>query len=475
MKGSAFPVMRKRVKRLLIPLVRHIAPKHVDLPQSLWRLTCDPNGALLLDGVGLDSLLDHWGSPLYVVDATRLITNAAAFGTAPLGSTLGCEVYCSYKTNPVPGVLRLLHKRSMGAEVVSPYELWLALRLAVPPGSIVYNGPAKSSESLVAAISHEIGLINLNSRTEIAVLCDIARSMAKRPRVGIRVNVTGGWEGQFGESISNGAALRAFEEALATPDLDLVALHAHLGHEIATRDQLDTFLDGLLSFTDTLRRRLRLDLEILDLGGSLACPTVVRHSLRASRMSTTFGCDLLARDPTNVLTIEAYVARIVERVGHHYSQAGQPPPRIFLEPGRALTGNAQMLLCRVVQLRDPDDSGLVWAVLDAGINVADAVRGEYHQLFPLAPRSGASPRIYRLTGPTCSPGDVLYNAWKLPELERGDGLAIMDAGAYFVPYSTSFSYPQPAIVLISPEEGAQLIRRPERFEDIVSRDGSFAT
>ena len=137
-------------------------------PLLTWRLTRNASGALELDGIELRGLLERHGSPLYVVDAAKLVSNAARFMARPAGASRSCEVYYSYKTNPVPGVLTVLHEHGVGAEVVSPYELWLALRMGVDPRSIVYNGPAKAPHSLALALDRGVGLINSDHRSEIA-------------------------------------------------------------------------------------------------------------------------------------------------------------------------------------------------------------------------------------------------------------------------------------------------------------------
>ena len=136
--------------------------------------------------------------------------------------------------------------------------------------------------------------------------------------------------------------------------------------------------------------------------------------------------------------------------------------------GRAMTGNTQVLIASVLSLKagEPKPG---WAILDAGINLAECARTEFHQIFPATRMHEIRTHRYRLAGPICSPGDVLSWSACLPELAVGDALAIMDAGAYFVPFSTSFSFPQPAVVML---EGAKvrLLRRAERFEDIVALD-----
>jgi diaminopimelate decarboxylase len=121
----------------------------------------------------------------------------------------------------------------------------------------------------------------------------------------------------------------------------------------------------------------------------------------------------------------------------------------------------------VVETKRSD--GKTYAILDAGINLAESARNEYHQLFPVNRFGEPRTETYTVVGPICTPGDTLYPAIRLPELRVGDSVAIMDAGAYFVPFSTSFSFPRPAVVMI--EDGnVRLLRRAERFEDLIEYD-----
>ena len=463
---------RNVAKRALGGAVRRWTAKRHDLPLDLWRLTRDRDGALTLDGIALRDLLDRFGSPLHVVDATRLAANIARFTARPPGASHGCEVFYSYKTNPVPELLRALGGSGVGADVASAYELWLALRLGVEPARIVYNGPEKSEESLRLAMSRGVGLVNVNATSEISKIAAVARSVGTKPAIGIRVVVPGSIGGQFGERIDNGAALAAFEEALRHPELRVVGIHSHVNGEIASTATLDAFLSDLLRFTDVLHERLGLDLEILDVGGNLACPTVSPVSSRDRQLAVSFGREPIPREPATVLDIDAYVSRLVGRVDEHFAVRKRRAPRIFVEPGRAMTGNAQMLLCRVAALRERDDSGITLAVLDAGLNVAEPLRNEIHQLFTLASKPNAPERLYRLMGPSCTLADQMVAAWRLPELAVGDGIAIMDSGAYFVPFATCFSRPRPAIVRVS-RGSVELLRRAETFDDLAALgDGS---
>ncbi|RKH07015.1 pyridoxal-dependent decarboxylase [Corallococcus praedator] len=459
---------KRQLKQTLGPVVQRVmAPARAFLPPETWSLESRPGQGLLLEGVSLTDLVKEHGSPLHVVHLAALHRNAAAFQAVPPGAAGGCEVYYSYKTNPVPGVLSALHAQGVGAEVISAYELWLALKLGVAPERIVYNGPVKSDASIRESITRGIGLLAANHVEELDVFARHAQELRKRPRVAVRVTTAQGWTSQFGTPIAGGMALAAYRKALAAGTLDVVGLHAHRGELIRTEAELEGFVGAVLDFADELHRELGLDLEVLDLGGSLCTPTVEHIENKDWRLNLTFQRDLPAPDFAAALSIERYVAKVVSQVEAHYAKRGRARPRIFLEPGRAMTGNTQLLLGRVHALKDGGER--TWAVLDMGINHAECVRNEYHQLFHVERPDAPAHRAYTVVGPICTPGDTLYHAVRLPELRVGDTLAIMDAGAYFVPFGTSFSFPQPAIVGV---EGGKVrvLRRAEQNEDLITFD-----
>jgi diaminopimelate decarboxylase len=141
---------------------------------------------------------------------------------------------------------------------------------------------------------------------------------------------------------------------------------------------------------------------------------------------------------------------------------------VILEPGRSLTGATQLLLATVRDVKT--DGALAHAVLDAGINVAASAANEFHQLFSATAPTAEPTTSYRIVGPICTPADVLYNNWRLPPLEPGHVLAIMDTGAYFIPFSTSFSFPRPPVVI---QDGldVRVARKRETFDDMTALDG----
>jgi diaminopimelate decarboxylase len=309
--------------------------------------------------------------------------------------------------------------------------------------------------------------LNINHAEEVQRVVAVARELGRRPRVGLRITTGQGWTAQFGTPVHGGAAMRAYAEALSSDALDVVGIHAHFGGMIHDRGTLLGGVNAVLDFVAELEARQNLSLEILNFGGSLATPTVGHIDARDQRFNQTFHRELPEPDAAHSLSIEDYVTTLMDAVRARYAQRNKPMPRVFLEPGRSMTGNAQMLVASVLSTKQVADAH--YLILDAGINIAESMRGEYHKMFPVRGASLPASETWTVVGPICSPADTLRYAWRAPPLAEGDAVVMMDAGAYFVPFSTSFSYPRPAIVML--DGGVDtLIRRAENFEDLIAYD-----
>jgi diaminopimelate decarboxylase len=442
-------------------------PTRADLPHSLWGIDVGPDGTLHRDGVRLVDLVERFGSPLHVVSGAAL-QHRADEALAPFRHGRGADVFYSYKTNPVPGVLARLHANGVGAEVISAFELWLALRLGVPADRIIYNGPAKSPESLRVAVEHGVRMINVNSMGEIATIAGIAAVVGRPARIGIRISLPYMWGGQFGLAGESARTIDAVESAIASPHVHLLGIHFHCGFPLRSADDMSAHVNRALDFCGTVRDATGWFPDHVDLGGSLTTATVEHIPRVQYRLNRALKSDLLPPDTTTCLSVGQAAGLAHQIVAERCAALGANMPELVLEPGRGLTGDTQMLLTTVVDVKDDRDP--VHAVLDAGMNIAEPTKDEYHQLFSVTAPQSEAVTSYRLVGPICTPADVLYTNWRLPELQPGHVLAIMDTGAYYVPFSTSFSFPRPGVVV---QDGADVsvMRRPESFEDIVSLDG----
>ena len=214
----------------------------------------------------------------------------------------GCEVFYSYKTNPVPAVLERLHAAGVGAEVISAFELWLALNLGVAPERIIYNGPAKSTDSIRTAVERGVLLINANSVDEAERIAAVAADVGRAVALGIRMSLPGMWGGQFG--ISNVDVLcDLIERSIADDRVDLCGVHVHRGVTIRTEDELIAHVNQTLDFLDIVLERTGWYPSLLDLGGSLACATVAGFDPRQFRLNRFLGSDLTPPDPTDTIDL----------------------------------------------------------------------------------------------------------------------------------------------------------------------------
>ena len=445
--------------------------RHGRLSEALWGCDVSPDGKLLVGGVEVENLVRTYGSPLHVVDVERLhgtYSNfLAAFATPHADVLLGT----SYKSNPVPFVLGKLHEWGSRAEVISHFELWLALELGMPGERIIFNGPGKSRESLELAVERGVGIINLDSIEEFEELEQVCASLGRRQRIGFRVTTSVGWQSQFGLPIANGAAFRAFERAAASDFLDPIGIHLHLGTGLSS---VDTYVHGIsdvIALAKRVRDELRVIVSVLDLGGGFGVPTTRGMDEWDGRLQH-LGFPIRTAEPATTPTPADYAERIMPMIEAYLESVECDVRELVFEPGRAITASAQMLLLSVLRTKSRDRATKD-VILDGGRNLCAPLSWEFHEILP-ASRMNEDPREpHNLYGPLCHPHDIVALHKPMPLLRQGDVVAVMDAGAYFVPNQTVFSNPRPGVVAV--EGGsARIVRSPEAFADIVARDFEVA-
>jgi diaminopimelate decarboxylase len=318
------------------------------------------------------------------------------------------------------------------------------------------------------AVSRGIHIINVDNLAEPEIIQRLAERHGRTQRVGVRVITSVGWSSQFGLSIRHGIARVAFERIRTLDRLVPVGLHIHLGTGIRSIGIYLQAVREMLAFAEELRRDLGIAINFLDLGGGFGVPTV--------RPFSRWDMRLMANDhaPTvmelgKAAPLEEYARGIAGILDTLHGPGGSEKRTLFYEPGRAITSSAQSLLVRVLAVKGGGPRGSSNVILDGGKNIAMPMGYEYHEIFAAGKLREPASHVYNLFGPLCHPADVLSRMKTLPRLEPRDILAIMDAGAYFIPNQMNFSNPRPAAVMV--EHGtAWIIRDRELFEDIVALD-----
>jgi diaminopimelate decarboxylase len=437
------------------------------LSEKLWDCHIGPSGEMTVGGIAVTALAKEFGTPLHVIHTDCLRRNYNDFLRAFAGTTARVSLGTSYKTNPVPFVLETLHECGSLAEVISHFELWLALELGIPGSRIVFNGPGKTHESLELAVENGVRLINVDSHEELEELEAICARRGHRQSIGLRLTTSVGWESQFGFAIESGSAMRGFAAAASSGHLDPVGIHLHLGTGISTTRTYVQGVSECLALGREVKRALGVSLSKMDFGGGFGVSTTLPRG-RWARILEEMGSPVEVPLPGSKPAPSDYARELVPMINAYFADVAAPDPEVVFEPGRAITASAQTLLLTVLRVkrqdrRTPD------VILDGGRNLTMPLAWEFHEVHPANRMLEDALTSQNLYGPLCHPHDVIALNKSLPRLERGDVVAVMDAGAYFIPNQTNFSNPRPGIVAV--ENGsARLVRTPESFADIVRLD-----
>lgn len=423
------------------------------------------SGNLRCEGMGMEEVAARFGTPTYVYSRATLEGHydriAGAFAEVkPL-------ICYSVKSCPNVSVCGVLSARGSGMDVVSGGELARALASGCPSSRVVYAGVGKTDGEIVEALrapGGPIGHFNIESEEEAEVVAGLARREGKRASGLLRINpdvdpkthvytTTGKKETKFGVDLER--ALAFFERFGRDPWLRLEGLHLHIGSPVYETGPYIAAVEKALGLMDTLAGRgFRVD--VLDLGGG-------------------FGADYETdRSPPATEYARAIVPLLRERVAKGL--------RVILEPGRTISANAGVLLTRVLYVKEGGTKKFV--ICDAGMQtlLRPALYGSFHFIWPVRPAAGMVParRAERMemaglvrcdvVGPICESGDFLAKDREIPEVRRGDLLAVFTAGAYGMAMASHYnSHGLPAEVLVEGSE-ARLVRRREGYEDLLAAE-----
>ena len=433
---------------------------------ELWGASVNSNGNLELDGVDIPALVAEYGSPLMAVSRSKLRRDAAALIADVDATSPGALVAFSYKTNCIPGVLRELHSSSFAAEVISPYELWLAERLGMSGDRIIVNGVNKDFAYLREAV--RVGAcINIDDRSEIQHIEKAAGDLGRRARVSLRLSVD---NSHFGLDISAGEAYEAASAVLKGREhLEFSGLHFH---SMADNDDPQLHIACMktaLRFAMRIRRRLGLTTRTLNIGGGYTVPTMKVMSRLEYARQRLLGIPCRPPDPRAGMPFRKYLEEVANALRAWCAKHALPLPRLILEPGRIVTSQSHVMLTSVHSIKH-ERSGHDIAMTDAGkILTSYPCDYEYHQMFVANRMHDINDASYILMGRLCTSADWLARHRCLPRLQQGDAIAIMDAGAYFTSYSSNFSFPRPQIVMLDGGD-VRTLRKRETFEHLTAMD-----
>jgi len=399
------------------------------------------NDVLHAENVALTQIAENFGSPCYVYSKSAL---SQAFERFSAGFKDANHLVCfAVKSNPSLAILNLFAKLGAGFDIVSGGELARVIAAGGDPKKVVFSGVGKTADEMRAALEAGIFCFNVESASELIRLNNVATYMGKIAPVSLRVNpnVDAKTHPYISTGLKNNKFGVAYEDALdiylQASEMSNIAIHGvdcHIGSQIT---ELSPFLDAfdrVLALVDALAEN-NIQIQHIDLGG---------------------GIGICYSDETPP-EFTAYAKAMREKLGNR-------DVKLVFEPGRALVGNAGVLLTKVEYLKQTETKN--FAIVDAAMNdlMRPALYDAYHDIKAVKPRTEASV-IYEIVGPVCESGDFLGHDRALA-LQEGDLLAIMSAGAYGMSMSSNYNTrPRAAEVMVDNDQ-CHLIRKREQIADL---------
>ena len=394
------------------------------------------NGCLVVGGTPLPQLAARVGrTPFYAYDRARILARIDKLRRA-----LPAQVALHYamKANPMPAVVAFLAARVDGIDVASGGELRVALDAGADPAHISFAGPGKSEAELAQAVAARI-VVNVESFREVDALTGIARSLALRPRVAVRVNPDfdlkssgmkmGGGPKPFGVDAEE---VPAVLERIAHAEFDFEGFHIYAGSQNLHADAICETQRQCYALAVRLQKHAPRPIRRLNIGGGFGIPYFPGDK------------------PLDIDTIGDNLRDLVLA-----AQSDLPEAKIVIELGRYLVGEAGVYVCRVVDRKM--SRGQVFLVTDGGLHHHLAASGNFGQVirrnFPVAigNRLGDNRHeVASVVGPLCTPLDLLADRMELAPAEPGDLVVVFQSGAYGATASPQafLSHPPPLEVLV---------------------------
>jgi diaminopimelate decarboxylase len=395
------------------------------------------NNELFAENIAVQDIIYKYGSPCYIYSRATLERHWQAFDKA-FGDQAHLICY-AVKANANIALLNLLARLGSGFDIVSLGELQRVLVAGGDAGKIVFSGIGKREDEILAALKVGIRCFNIEVSGELDRINRLAGHLGVVAPISFRVNPdvdakthpyisTGLKENKFGIDINQ--ALSEYRRAATMPNIKIIGIDCHIGSQLTeTRPFLDA-LDKILDLVATLKAD-GIHLHHLDLGGGLG----IRYN------------DEQPPEPVD------YIKAVLERLG-------KTDFEILLEPGRAIVGNAGILVTQVEYLKPTAHKN--FAIVDAAMNdlVRPSLYNAWQEIIPVRRLSDATEQTWDIVGPVCETGDFLGKDRKL-KLTQGDLLAIRSSGAYGFSMSSNYnSRPRVAELMVDGDQ-VHLIRERE--------------
>ncbi len=407
-------------------------------------------GALFAEDVPVAEIAAAVGTPFYVYSTATLTRHFQLFDDAlAFADHLVCFAMKSLSNQ---AVLRVLAQAGAGMDVVSAGEYLRAKAAGVPGDKIVFSGVGKTADEMRLALEGGIRQFNVESEPEMIALDAVAQSLGLVAPITLRINpdvdakthakiATGKSENKFGIPISRARDVYALAATLR--GLKVVGIDVHIGSQLTELAPFEAAYAKVAELTETLRADGH-EITRLDLGGGLGIPYA--RSNEAPPLPSDYG------------------AMIERTLGHLGCE-------IEIEPGRLISGNAGLMVSKVIYVKSGEDRDFL--ILDGAMNdlIRPAMYDAWHDIVPVVePAPGTATARYDIVGPVCESGDTFAKGREIPPMVAGDLVAFRSAGAYGAVMASEYnSRPLIPEVLVHGDQFAVIRKRPS-YEEMIARD-----
>jgi diaminopimelate decarboxylase len=421
----------------------------------------DRAGHLTVGGCDTVELAREFGTPLYVFDDEDLRARCREFKREFEARHPDVLIVYAAKAYLGRALAALVAEEGLGLDVVSGGELACARAVDFPLDRVYFHGNNKSAQEIREALKAGVGRVAVDNFHELVLLGDAAASLRRRQAVLLRVTPgvdphthayvsTGAVDSKFGLPLVGGRAEEALVQALASPGLEVVGLHYHLGSQITEMEPYRKAAEVVLEFAARMKERHGLELREYSVGGGIAVP--------------------YTRDAATPSVAE-YAETVVGALQEGCRRHRLPQPRLTVEPGRAIVARAAVALYTVGATKEVPGVRTYVAV-DGGMadNIRPALYGSRYEVLVASRMADPPQEKVTVVGRYCESGDVLVSEADVPRLWAGDLLALPVSGAYGLAMASNYNWAlRPAVVMVK-DGHARLIRRRETYDDLLACD-----
>lgn len=427
-------------------------------------LKIDENNNLIIGGVTCSELVKKYGTPLYVMDKAHIKNMCKAFIDPYKKVYNHAMITYASKAFCCKEIYRIMNECGMGIDAVSIGELATALSVKFPANRIIYHGNNKTPEELEYVVKKRIKYIVIDSLDEIEELDRITLEKNIIQKVLIRVNPgveahthhyiqTSKVDSKFGFSISDGAAFEAIIKTRKCKNLRLKGLHCHIGSQIFDKNAFKLAMDKMTDFYCDLNVNHNINFDTIDFGGGFG----IYYSNDDVKMKYEDYSKIVKEMCMNLMNVAEY--------------KNIDDPFLILEPGRSIVGEAGITLYTIGSIKEIKNVKNYIAI-DGGMfeNPRYALYQAKYTVVPTENLDRKFDKKYSIAGKCCESGDLIAEDVMLPEMKKGDILAVLSTGAYN--YSMSSNYNRntiPAVVFVENGESYLAVKR-QTVKDLMRND-----